>query len=746
MQWVDPRAALGLSEDRRGGLSGAASIEGEGMRTDPRSLRRPPLIGDRARMKVLLVLMFVLCAGSAGAAGAPQPEDGRFHLGSGETHWIYFIARPAEAWEHPLEISPRAQRRLEKVGWTLQACDLPVWQPWVDELRAMGIEPRVVSHWLNAVSAPLSGEERRAADALPFVRGIARVRSRSARPPEPRREQWDRWERPPGGSAPGLPQGITARADRDTLLAGDPDAYGESFGQLAMLGVPDLHAAGLTGANVLIANLDAGFHKEHFVFDGLDITSEYDFIDEDGETQNWNPDTQPEHSGDRHGALTLSAMAGFALGELVGPAYRASVMLGRTEEVASEKGLEEDTYVAGLEWADSAGVDIISTSLGYREFPDEEVPWGYGFEDLDGKTAVTTRGVNRAAARGILVITAVGNEGPRASSLLVPADSDSALAIGALTPWGDLAGFSSRGPTYDSRVKPDLCAQGVRTVCGSWEPGVPAEIARASGSSLSTPLVAGLAALVVEARPDLTAMELIALLRASGSRAQDPDNDFGYGAPWGPLVAWPDSAAVVVDSVSWGFEPRIGEPNHLRLRFTNRGNAPSEQLTALVHSLTPGIDATEPAFVLPSLQPGESEWIGPLQVGFRAELAAEEWVWINWSLAGERHTLYRQVAFQVQPARDIARDGLAKVGPNPWTGQRDLFIEYGPPLGGTADVDVFDVTGRLVVRLARDVQLEPRGGRIIVDPRQANTIPNGIFYVQLRSSNGTASRALLRLR
>ncbi len=609
----------------------------------------------------------------------------------------------------------------------------------------MGIEPRVVSHWLNAVSAPLSGEERRAADALPFVRRTARVRSLSALPPEPRREQWDRWERPPGGSAPGLPQGIPARADRDTLLSGEPDAYGESFGQLAMLGVPDLHAAGLTGANVLIASLDSGFHKEHFVFEGLDITSEYDFIDGDGQTQNWDPDTG-QGWGDYHGTLTLSAMAGFDLGELVGPAYRASVMLGRTEEVIFEKGLEEDTYVQALEWADSAGVDIVSTSLGYLNFPDEDEPWGYSFEELDGKTAVTTRGVNRAAARGILVITAVGNEGPDASSLLVPADSDSVLAIGALTPWGDLAGFSSRGPAYEDRIKPDLCAQGYRTVCGGWAPSIPPEIARASGSSLSTPLVAGLAALLVEARPELTAMELIGLLRASGSRAQDPDNDFGYGAPWGPLVAWPDSAAVVVDSVRWAFEPRIGESNHLRLRFTNRGSAPSEQLTALVHSLTPGIDATEPAFVLPSLQPGESEWIGPLRVGFRAELAAEEWAWINWSLAGERHTLYRQVAFQVQPARVIARDGLAKVGPNPWTGQRDLFIEYGPPLGGTADLDVFDVTGRLVVRLARDVQLEPRGGRIIVDPRHANTIPNGIFYIQLRSSTGTASRALLRLR
>ena len=222
---------------------------------------------------------------------------------------------------------------------------------------------------------------------------------------------------------------------------------------------------------------------------------------------------------DFHGTAVLSAMAGFRDSVLIGPAYGADLLVAKTEWVPTETPPEEDNYVAALEWADSLGVRITSSSLGY-------IDW-YTPNDLDGHTAVTTIAVNVAVSRGILVVTAAGNEGGSEWHFVVtPADADSILAVGAVSNEGSLVGFSSRGPTADGRIKPDVCAMGADVFCAQADSN---DYFVLSGTSLATPIVAGCAALIMEAHPDWTAQMVRTAIMNTASNHETPDNDYGWG-------------------------------------------------------------------------------------------------------------------------------------------------------------------------------------------------------------------------
>ncbi|MBU1936733.1 S8 family peptidase, partial [bacterium] len=201
------------------------------------------------------------------------------------------------------------------------------------------------------------------------------------------------------------------------------------------------------------------------------------------------------------------------------------LICGKTEDVRSETPVEEDYYVAGLEWAEDLGADVVSSSLGY-------IAW-YTFEDMDGNTAVTTIAVDIAVSRGIVVCTAAGNERDDPwGHIISPADADSVIAVGAVDSYGIISDFSSPGPTYDGRTKPEVCAQGVETYAavpwfgtdGYW---------RVSGTSLSTPIVAGICVLLLEAHPDWTPIQLREALLMTANQASSPDNDYGWGIPDG---------------------------------------------------------------------------------------------------------------------------------------------------------------------------------------------------------------------
>ena len=249
----------------------------------------------------------------------------------------------------------------------------------------------------------------------------------------------------------------------------------------------------------------------------FDNVAEYDFIQSDSVTQNQEGDAYNQHN---HGTATASAAGGFIDGELLGVAYGCKFLLAKTEIVDEEIQAEEDHFVAALEWGEALGADVMSSSLGYLDW--------YSYADLDGETAVTTRGVDIAVGLGMVCVTAAGNEGNMDwYYVITPADADSVISVGAVDETNTLAGFSSHGPTADGRIKPEVLARGVSTFAA----GTLSTTAfiSASGTSLSTPLVAGATALILEAHPQWTPMMVREALMMTADGSTAPDNSRGFG-------------------------------------------------------------------------------------------------------------------------------------------------------------------------------------------------------------------------
>ncbi|RME44227.1 MAG: hypothetical protein D6795_18230, partial [Deltaproteobacteria bacterium] len=349
------------------------------------------------------------------------------------------------------------------------------------------------SRWLNAISIEVAAERIPAIEALPFVdhtQPVARYErvetSLSARPLE---------------SSPSLPPG-THTLD-----------YGESFDQLAQIRIPEVHDCGVSGAGVIVGMLDTGFRwQSHPALSAIDVIAEYDFINDDPVTSNESGDPSGQ---DSHGTQTLSVIGGFLPGQLVGGAFSASFLLAKTEDTSQEVPIEEDHWVAGIEWLEANGADVVSSSLGYTAW--------YDYSDMDGQTAVTTIAANTAWENGVVVVNSMGNYGNFPGSIAAPADAFGVLSIGAVSLSGTLASFSSVGPTYDGRMKPDVVALGVSDFVATASGGY----GYSSGTSFSCPLIASAAALILSAHPDWTPDQVRDALHATADRADAPDNFYG---------------------------------------------------------------------------------------------------------------------------------------------------------------------------------------------------------------------------
>jgi subtilisin family serine protease len=361
---------------------------------------------------------------------------------------------------------------------------------------------RHLSRWLNAASLEVDADKLGVLAALPYVRKIDPVIGREYVPVEVGPTVKER-------SAVGPEPAGTSVLN-----------YGSSLNQLTQINVPAVHELGYNGQGVIVCMLDTGYRKDHQAFQAAynegRVLAERDFVFNDFNTQD-EPEDQPgQHN---HGTYIWSALGGLADGSLYGPAYGAQFILGKTEDIRSETEVEEDNWLAGVEWADSIGASVISSSLVYKDW--------YVYADYTGDICVITVAADLAASLGIVVCNAMGNYGPAAGTFGAPADADSILSIGAVNSVGDIAGFSSRGPTFDGRIKPEVCAQGVSTACAS--PNAPTLFTTASGTSLSTPLVGGCAAVLLSAHPLWTPMQVREALMMTASQAGSPDNDYGRG-------------------------------------------------------------------------------------------------------------------------------------------------------------------------------------------------------------------------
>jgi serine protease AprX len=453
------------------------------------------------------------------------------HVASTDTVmvWVFFKDKGPESLTRTYTrsvVSERSFARRLKVkdsASAVDSTDWPVNPAYVREIAEI-VLVRHPSRWFNAVSVFATKEQIYTLSLLPIVDGIE-ITSRLV--------------------LQAVPDTGPARYEPEKTSEPSPYVlnYGPSLRQVEQLNIPALHDRGNNGQGVLIALMDAGFPRlDHEAFSSMKIIATYDFVEH-------RTDVTPSDGSGGHGTMTLSTIGGYKPGELIGPAFGATYVLARTEIERTETPVEEDNWIAAIEWADSIGVDITSTSLGYLgyDYPYDDLTW----KDMNGNTALITRAADMAVSKGILVVNSAGNTPNYTvgvsgrierdslgriiyldhNTLGAPADGDSVLTAGAVDAGGGRASFSSVGPTTSNppRIKPDVMAMGVSVYVAV--PGSQRSYGRVDGTSFSCPLTAGLGAIILRDVPTATPMEIIAALHAVGSRAANPDNLYGWGIP-----------------------------------------------------------------------------------------------------------------------------------------------------------------------------------------------------------------------
>ncbi|MDI3526383.1 MAG: serine protease AprX [Tenuifilum sp.] len=411
---------------------------------------------------------------------------------------IYSLDKPEEF------LSSRAIERRTTQNIPIAEEDLPVSNTYIEQLASRTTTIHYPLKWFNGVVATVDPNNIASIQDLPFVKSITKIYE----PVKSQKQINTDWK---------TASKVLQKKKQSTSLN-----YGISFNQIAMHNGHLFHNNGYLGEGITIAILDAGFLNvnTHNAFDSLwanqQVLGTRDFV---------NPTSNifAEHY---HGAMVLSTIGGYADGMLIGTAPKANFWLIRTEDANTEQLIEEYNWAAGAELADSAGVDIINSSLGYTEFDVQEQ--SHTYQDLDGQTTPITLAANIAASKGMVVVVSAGNEGSKPWHYIsAPADSPNVLTVGAVDANKTIASFSSRGPTADGRIKPDVCAMGVNSVVAAND----GSIGTNNGTSFSAPIMAGLVACFWQSNPSLTAKKIVEKVKDISSRYSAPDNTYGYGIP-----------------------------------------------------------------------------------------------------------------------------------------------------------------------------------------------------------------------
>ncbi len=408
---------------------------------------------------------------------------------------VFFVSFTDKPEKSAAALSPRAVEQRAKWDIPTDAMDYPVAHLYVDSLRRMGAKVFHTSRWFNGATVEMSDELASKVQALDFVDAVEMTRDNSESLYASKRRV------------------ITREETSD-----DPGIITEQ--QLGLYNLLPLHEAGFEGEGILMAVCDGGFYNANILtcFRQEQELGHFDFTDDAVDIYG--------HTG-THGTECLSTISGSTT-IYKGAATKANYYLMRSEESKTESPKEMDNLVVALETADSLGVNVFSVSLGYAYFDNDK--WSLNKNtDLDGKTTRVSRAATIAARKGMLVCVAAGNEGNNAwRTISVPADADSILTVGAVSTWGEIGNFSSYGPSSDGRIKPEVCAVGVRTQLIN--PG--GNIVTSNGTSFATPLLAGLAASLWSALPDENAMQIRSRIIRSADRYLNPDTQqYGYGIP-----------------------------------------------------------------------------------------------------------------------------------------------------------------------------------------------------------------------
>ena len=387
--------------------------------------------------------------------------------------------------------------------------DVPIHQPYISELENSGARIWNKLKWFNAVSLYADKDQIAKISSLPFVEKVEAVQTLSYKKDKIEEQS---------------PRSFEKTSINNTGLAYD---YGSSLGQYALSDIPQVHAKGITGDSVVIGILDSGFRWK--LIESLvsrKVIAEYDFVFHDNNTANEAGDVG---SQDSHGTSIFSLIGGYKEGKIVAPAFNASFILAKTEDIGSETHVEEDNYAAALQWMDSIGVDITTSSLGYNEF--DPSTFSYAYSDMNGKTTVVTKAVELAFTQfGISTFTSAGNDGNSPWHYIgAPADGFNVIAVGSVSNSNIKAGSSSFGPSYDGRIKPEIVTQGVLDYVASVSGTSTSAYGTASGTSAAAPIAAGIAAQLLSLYPHLTNVQIRQILLATAGNAASPNNEIGYG-------------------------------------------------------------------------------------------------------------------------------------------------------------------------------------------------------------------------
>ena len=431
-----------------------------------------------------------------------------FYGYSQQDAWVYFRDKPNAQFyfDNPLQmLSQRSLDRRASQNILLDIKDVPIHQSYIDQIIAItGIEVKAKSKWFNAVHVRGLVTDIQNLTALAFVDHIY-FADRSLNT---------------SGKSKSSSKTTAVNKVLETAITFD---YGNSTNQIQMLNANLLHLQNFTGSGKIIAVMDAGFPSVDVapafqrLRDNNQILGGYNFVDR-------NADFYTRNS---HGTLVLSTMGGFQVSQLIGTAPDASYYLFITEDADSENPIEESNWVEAAETADSLGVDIITTSLGYFDYDNPN--YSYTYNDMNGTTSFISKGADIAFSRGMICVASAGNSGNNSLNphIAVPADAIHTLAIGAVKSDETYASFSSIGPSFDGRVKPDVMAQGQSAVVAT----VAGVVGTASGTSFSGPIMAGAIASFWQAVPNLTNQQVIDFVKQSADRFANPTNQYGYGIP-----------------------------------------------------------------------------------------------------------------------------------------------------------------------------------------------------------------------
>lgn len=453
--------------------------------------------------RTLCILFFYLLVSSI--IMAKQEEPSKIKYPGGKTYLFRLKLVDKRGCQFGLSqadsfLSPKAIERRRRQQIAIDSTDLPVSRVYTESIKSAGFDVVSMSKWNNTILVRTRQDRLKSIETLPFVKEIKKV-----------------WVSP--DSVVMSPTRLRYHNELKTWDDASQDNYGVAKEQIDMLGGTYLHSRGFTGQGKLIAVLDGGFMNVDLIpcLQSINIVGWKDFV---------VPPSKNMFREMEHGTKVLSVMAVNVPGVFVGTAPDAAYWLIRCEDNQTESLAEEDYWAAAVEFADSVGVDVISSSLGYHSFDIKGD--NYTYAHLDGHTAMISNTASMLADKGIVLVNSAGNDGMGTwKKINVPADADNILTVGAVTPDCRNAAFSSVGPTADGRIKPDIMALGSPTAVVTGRGTIIKDI----GTSFSTPVISGLVACLWQACPSLTAKEIINLVRRCSDNTSCPDNIYGYGIP-----------------------------------------------------------------------------------------------------------------------------------------------------------------------------------------------------------------------